>query len=54
MQALQTLSTQTAHLSERDAQRLTELYWGVLRDTRDRREGRAAFAEKRTPEYQGR
>lgn len=54
VQALQVLSTQTAHLSERDAQRLTELYWGVLRDTEDRLEGRAAFSEKRTPNYQGR
>ncbi|MEX5343315.1 enoyl-CoA hydratase/isomerase family protein [Pseudomonas sp. I2] len=53
VQALQALSMQTAHLSERDAQRLTELYWGVLRDTEDRREGRAAFAEKRTPHYLG-
>ncbi|WP_172151974.1 enoyl-CoA hydratase/isomerase family protein [Pseudomonas tumuqii] len=54
VQALQALSTQTAHLSERDAQRLTELYWGVLRDTEDRLEGRAAFAEKRSPDYRGR
>ncbi|MHC6225356.1 enoyl-CoA hydratase/isomerase family protein [Pseudomonas sp. X10] len=53
IQALQALSTQTAHLSDRDAQRLTELYWGVLRDTEDRREGRNAFAEKRAPRYQG-
>ena len=28
--------------------------WGVLRDTEDRREGRAAFAEKRLPVYRGR
>ncbi|MDI9780916.1 enoyl-CoA hydratase/isomerase family protein [Pseudomonas putida] len=54
IQALQSLSTQTAHLSDRDAQRLTELYWGVLRDTEDRLEGRAAFAEKRSPQYLGR
>jgi enoyl-CoA hydratase/carnithine racemase len=54
VQALQSLARQTAHLSDADAQRLTELYWGVLRDTEDRREGRAAFAEKRTPHYRGR
>jgi E-phenylitaconyl-CoA hydratase len=28
--------------------------FGLIRDTDDRREGRAAFAEKRLPEYQGR
>ncbi|MNQ93073.1 Carnitinyl-CoA dehydratase [compost metagenome] len=54
IQALQTLARSTAHLSDREAQRLTELYWGVLRDTEDRIEGRRAFAEKRAPNYTGR
>lgn len=54
IQALQTLARSTAHLSDSDAQRLTELYWGVLRDTEDRVEGRQAFAEKRAPHYTGR
>lgn len=31
----------------------SHLLWGVLRDTQDRKEGFAAFAEKRTPLYRG-
>jgi len=54
VQAIKKLSRQTSHLSEADAQQLTELYWGVLRDTDDRIEGRKAFAEKRSPIYTGR
>lgn len=54
VQALKRLSRQTAHLSDADAQLLTELHWGALRETEDRREGRAAFAEKRAPHYAGR
>ena len=52
--AIKRLSRQTAHLGEADAQQLTELFWGVLRDTGDRLEGRRAFAEKRPPAYRGR
>jgi enoyl-CoA hydratase/carnithine racemase len=54
VQAIKRLSRQTLHLSDIDAQQLTELYWGVLRDTQDRLEGRKAFAEKRPPVYTGR
>lgn len=54
VQAIKRLSRHTRHLSERDAQQLTELYWGVLRDTEDRTEGRRAFADKRPPVYIGR
>jgi enoyl-CoA hydratase/carnithine racemase len=54
VQAIKKLSRATQHLSEADAQQLTELYWGVLRDTDDRIEGRQAFAEKRAPVYTGR
>ena len=54
VQAIKKLSRQTAHLSDADAQQLTELYWGVLRDTHDRVEGRAAFAERRAAVFVGR
>jgi E-phenylitaconyl-CoA hydratase len=54
VQAIKRLSRQTPHLSDADAQQLTELTWGVLRDTADRQEGRKAFAEKRLPLYTGR
>jgi E-phenylitaconyl-CoA hydratase len=53
VQAVNRLGRQTRHLCEADAQALTELHWGVLRDSDDRTEGRAAFAAKRTPNYQG-
>jgi E-phenylitaconyl-CoA hydratase len=54
VQAVKRLARQTAHMSESDAQLLTELYWGTLRDTADRAEGRRAFGEKREPRYTGR
>lgn len=53
VQAVKKLSRLCAHLSEREAQELTELYWGTLRDTQDRLEGRAAFVEKRPPVWRG-
>jgi enoyl-CoA hydratase/carnithine racemase len=53
VQAVKKLSRQAAHLSETDAQELTELHWGALRDTHDRQEGRAAFADKRQPVFTG-
>ncbi|NRF71049.1 enoyl-CoA hydratase/isomerase family protein [Aquincola sp. S2] len=54
VQAIKRLSRQTLHLSDSDAQQLTELTWGALRDTQDRIEGRQAFADKRAPVFAGR
>jgi E-phenylitaconyl-CoA hydratase len=44
----------TDDLPPAQAFRMTELAWGVLRDTADRAEGRAAFAERRRPLFRGR
>lgn len=54
VQSLKTLSTRTADLPLSRSVELEQLLWGILRDTHDRVEGRTAFAEHRTPRYQGR
>jgi E-phenylitaconyl-CoA hydratase len=41
-------------MSRAQAFQLSELAWGILRDTEDRHEGRLAFKEKRKPAYVGR
>lgn len=54
VQMAKRLAIDSANLPLREAIALTEVAWGVLRDTEDRIEGRRAFAEKRPPAYRGR
>lgn len=42
------------HLELGEALRVERTLFNLLRDTEDRREGRAAFAEKRDPQFRGR
>lgn len=53
VQSIKQLAVQTAHLAPRDFVVQTHLHWGLLRDSKDHAEGRAAAAEKRSPNYTG-
>jgi E-phenylitaconyl-CoA hydratase len=54
IRAITTLARRTEELPLSQAVAVEQLTWGLLRDTTDRVEGRAAFAARRTPSYQGR
>jgi E-phenylitaconyl-CoA hydratase len=54
VQALKILSDRTEDLPLSQSIELEQLWWGLLRDTDDRKEGRAAFADRRAPRYEGR
>lgn len=54
VRAVKRLVQQGADLPLAHALEAERSAWGALRDTDDRREGRAAFAEKRKPVYRGR
>jgi E-phenylitaconyl-CoA hydratase len=54
VQMIKKLARASANVPLDEAMRLTEMGWGVLRDTQDRIEGRKAFAEKRKPQFKGR
>ncbi|PRX50127.1 E-phenylitaconyl-CoA hydratase [Prauserella shujinwangii] len=52
--SLKTLAMRTGDLPLSQSIAMEQLLWGVLRDTEDRIEGRAAFTDRRTPHYHGR
>ena len=54
VRAIKRLVTQGMDMSLPAGMELERSFWGILRDTEDRIEGRHAFQEKRPPEYQGR
>lgn len=53
VQSIKQLAVQTAHLAARDFVIQSNLHWGLLRDSQDHLEGRAALVHKRPPSYTG-
>ncbi|MEV0287928.1 enoyl-CoA hydratase-related protein [Kribbella sp. NPDC050820] len=51
LKAITTMAARTAEMTLSQSIATEHLMWGLLRDTHDRIEGRAAFAEKRSPIY---
>jgi E-phenylitaconyl-CoA hydratase len=54
VRAAKLAATRGAEMSISDGLALEQAFFGILRDTEDRAEGRRAFAEKRKPDYKGR
>jgi E-phenylitaconyl-CoA hydratase len=54
VQSLKLLSMRSAEMPLSQSIELEQMLWGLLRDTEDRAEGKAAFAAKRAPAYRGR
>lgn len=53
VRAAKHVATRGVEMSLADGLALEQAYFGILRDTEDRAEGRRAFAEKRKPDYKG-
>lgn len=53
VQAVKKLALETSHMPPKDFIAQTISMWGILRDTKDRTEGRTAFTEKRPPVFRG-